>query len=112
MVAMWMMQVTVDQVVDMVAVRHRLVAAVWTMLVAFWMTAAVVVWRAAVGVRRAHGHDVLIEMILMRMMQMAIMQVVDMAVVPYRSVTAARAMLVRMVAMDVMVAHERPSFVK
>jgi hypothetical protein len=35
MAAMRMVQVTVDQVVDMVTVWHCLVAAVWAMLMAF-----------------------------------------------------------------------------
>lgn len=112
MVAMRMVQVTVDQVVDMIAVRHRLVAAAWTVLVAFWMARAIVVRRAAIGIGRTHGDDVLIEVVLVRMMKMAVVEIVDVAIVPYRRVTALRAVLVRVVAMDFMIAHGYLSFAK
>jgi hypothetical protein len=47
-----MMQMTIDDIIDMVAVRHRLVPAIGTMLVANHVSAAVMVGRAAVGVFR------------------------------------------------------------
>jgi hypothetical protein len=105
-------QVVGDQVVDMVAVRHRLVTAVWTMLVAFWMTSAIMVRRAAIGIGRTHGDDVFVEVVLVRMMKMAVVEIVDVAIVRYRRVTAAWTVLVRMIAMNFMIAHGYPFLAK
>ncbi len=54
MATMRMVQVAVDQVVDMVAVRHGLVATARAVLVAPLMVAAIVVRRAGVGIAGAH----------------------------------------------------------
>jgi hypothetical protein len=96
----------------MVAVRHRLVTAVWTMLVAFWMTSAIMVRRAAIGIGRTHGDDVFVEVVLVRMMKMAVVEIVDVAIVRYRRVTAAWTVLVRMIAMNFMIAHGYPFLAK
>jgi hypothetical protein len=105
MIAMRMVQMTVDEVVDMVAVRHRLVTTARAVPMAFRMAGTVVVWRAGGGIGCAHGDDVLIEMIFVRMMKMTVVQIVDMAIVLYRRMAAARTVLVRMVAMNVVGAH-------
>jgi hypothetical protein len=50
MAVVGMMQVTGDQVVDVVSVGHRLVSAAWAVGVARLVSAAVVIGRAAGGV--------------------------------------------------------------
>ena len=76
------------------------------------MASAIVIRRAAIGIGRSYGDDVFIEVVLVRMMKMAVMEIVDMAVVPYRRVTAAWTVLVRMVAVNFMIAHGYPFLAK
>ena len=51
-IAVRMMQMAVDEIVDMVAMRYRLVPASRTVLVARLMSGAPVLRRAAIGVLR------------------------------------------------------------
>ena len=88
MSGMHMVQPAVDQVIDMVAVRHRLVPAAG----AVHMATAIRLHGAAVGVGRAHRDHMLVYMVAMHMVQMAIMQIVDMAVVQHRGMPAVLAM--------------------
>jgi hypothetical protein len=99
-------QVTLDQVVGVVAVRHRLVAAVGAVLVARVVTAAVVLGRAVVRVLRVDRDDVLVHVVLVRVMQVAAVQVVGVALVLDGRVAAARAVLVRVVAVGLVIGHE------
>jgi hypothetical protein len=94
MITMRMMQPAVYEIVDMVAMRHRFVSAVWT----------VNVW--AVHLRRAFHRiccidrdGVFVHVILVHMVEMAIVKVVHMVVMANRSVPAVRAMLVGMIGM-------------
>jgi hypothetical protein len=102
-VAVRMMQVTVDQVVDVVAVRHRLVAATWTVAMVRVMAGAAMVGRAAVGVPLAHGDDMLVDVVLVRMMQVAVMEIVDVAIMAHREMAAPGTVRMRMVGMDGMI---------
>jgi hypothetical protein len=104
MAAVRMVQMTIDQVVDMVAVRHGLVAATRTVLVAPLMAAAIVTGRAGVGIGRAHLDHVFVEMVAVRVMQVAVVEIVHMIAVPDRGVAAARTVLVRVVMMDFVLA--------
>jgi hypothetical protein len=105
MIPMRMMQVAVDQIIDMIAMRHRLVTAIRTVLVIARMAAAIMIRRALVGIAGAHVDGVFVEVILMRVMKVAIMEIVHVIAVLYRGVAAARTMLVGMVVMDVMLGH-------
>ena len=49
--AMWMVQVAIDQIVDVVSVRNRFVTAVWAMNVACIMPVALMARRASRRVR-------------------------------------------------------------
>src|ERR1700761_8688805 len=110
MVAVGVVKVAVDQIVDMVAVRHWLVTTAWAMLVALRMAAAIVVRRAAIGIGSTHSDRVLVELILVRVMQVAVVEVVHVTLVPHRCVAAAGTMLVWMIVMDVVRCHSRLSF--
>ncbi len=92
MITMGMMQAAVYEIVDMVAMRHRFVSAVWTVRVR-----AMDFGRALHGICSADRDGVLIHVILMHMMEMAIVQVVHMIAMANRSVSAVRAMLVSVV---------------
>lgn len=102
-----MVQVTVDEVVDVVTVRHRLVAAVRSVDVVGRVGTAGVVGRAGPRVGVADGDDVLVHMVLVRVMQMTVVEEVDVAVVADCGVAAALAVDMVVVVMDVMVAHDQ-----
>jgi hypothetical protein len=92
MITVGMMQPAVYEIVDMIAMRHRFVSAVWTVRVR-----AMDLWRALHGIGGADRDGVLIHVILVHMMEMAIVQVVHMIAMANRSVSAVRAMLVSVV---------------
>jgi hypothetical protein len=94
-IAVTMMQPAIDQVVEVIAVRHQ------------WMLTAVVAALAGyrmtpVWIDRADGDDVLVIVVVMRMVQVPIVQVVDMAIVQNAQVPALCAVHMRMVFVDMM----------
>lgn len=101
-IAMRMVQLTIDQVIDVIAMRHRLVPATWPMMVIAVMTGAGRRYRLMRSTGRVF-QPVFIDMALMRMMQMPFMQVIDMAVMANRGMTAARTVDMRMIFMRDMV---------
>jgi hypothetical protein len=74
-------QVVVDEVVDVIAVRHLCVAARRSMHVPGLVPRAHVAGRAALGMRRIDRDRALVHVIAVRVMQVAIVQVVDVTVV-------------------------------
>jgi hypothetical protein len=106
MVAMGMMEVAADQIIHVIAMRHRGVAAVGAMDMRGIVAGAGVVGCALIGVGGGHGDDVFIDMSGVGVMQMAVVQVIHMVVVADGEVTAVGAMLMRMVRVDVAGAHE------
>ena len=72
MVAVRVVQVAVDQVVDVVTVRDGFVAATGAMDVAGLVAAAFVLGRAAVGVGGRDRDHVLVDVVAMRMVQVAL----------------------------------------
>src|ERR1700682_2935758 len=94
MIAVWMMQVAIHQVVDMVAMRDRFVPAAGAVLVG-----ALYVRRAAGRIGRVDTDDMLVDVIAMHVVQMAVVQVVDVPVMADRDVTAAWAVLMGVVRM-------------
>jgi hypothetical protein len=61
MIAVGVVQVALDEIIDMVAVGHRLVAAIWAVFVRDLVTAAIVVGRAALRVLRTDFQDMLLD---------------------------------------------------
>ena len=102
-VAVRMMQVAVHEIIDVIAVRDRFVAA--TGAVDMRGVVAGAGRGVAVGIRGADFDDVLIDMPRVRMMQMPVVQVIDVPVVLHRSVAAVGAVLVVVVGMNVAGAH-------
>jgi hypothetical protein len=72
MIAVSMMQMPAHHVIEMVAVRCSLVAALWAVGMLTVMPLAIVAWRAVVGVGAADGDGVFIDVTLMDMVQMTI----------------------------------------
>ncbi len=96
MIAVRMVQVAVHQVIHVVAVGNRLVAALRTMAMILLMAATGVLGRASSGVGRGDLQDVVINMVAMNVVQMAIVQVIGVAIVLDGGVAATRTMLVGM----------------
>jgi hypothetical protein len=94
MAIMWMMQPSVDEVIDVIPVGNAFVSAARSMRVR-----APGVGRAARGIGIADLDNVFVNMILMRVMQMTIVEVVDVAMMAHSRMSAVRTMLVGMIRM-------------
>jgi hypothetical protein len=90
-VAVRVVKMVGDAIVDVVAMRHRLMTAGRTVHMARVMSTATVLAR--------YLDHVFVDMIFVRMVEMTIVQKVDMATVAHGGVSAARPMLMSMVGM-------------
>jgi hypothetical protein len=97
MVPMRVVQVAVDQVVDVIPMRYRLVTASRSVLVPRLVPRAAMLRRAAVGILGRHLDHVLVDMIAVGMMQVPIVKIVDVLAVLDGLVPAIGAVLVRMI---------------
>ena len=104
-VAVRMVEVVVDEVVDVITVGNSGVTASLTVGVLGFVLSAVVPGGAAIGMCVIDCDDVLVDVPLVRMVQMSVVQVVDVVVVHHRDVPAARSVLMGMIGMDLVVAH-------
>ena len=93
-VAMGVVQVTIDDVVDVIPVGHSLVTTARSVNVVFIMTCAAVIGRAGVWIFLIHVKAVLIYVVSMHVMKMAIMNIVDVVSMPNRCVATIRPMYV------------------
>jgi hypothetical protein len=98
-VAVGMVQVTVDEIVHMVSMRDRFVTAARSMNVSSIMSGAAMVGRATIRILVAHFNPMFVHMIRVRMVQMAIVEIIHMVAVPNGNVTAVRSMRVVVVGM-------------
>jgi hypothetical protein len=89
MVAVGMVQVALDQIVYVVAMRNGFVAATGTMLVIHIVATTLVIRRASGWIGPSDGYRMFVAVALVRMVQMAIVQIVDVTVVHDRGVPAA-----------------------
>jgi hypothetical protein len=97
MIAVGMMQASIDQIVDMIPMRHRLMTAAGPMPMLGIMSAGTMLWAAAIRIGVGHLDHVLIDTPVMRMMEMAMVQIIDVAVVANRNVATARPVDVPMI---------------
>lgn len=98
MVAVRMVQMAIDQVVNVIAVRHRRVATVGAVFVLLFVAAAFVSRSAAGGIRGIHRQGVFLHLAAVLMVQMAVMQIIDVAFVNDASMSAIGTVFVRVVA--------------
>lgn len=98
-------QVAVDEIVHVVAVRDGLVSAAGAVDVAGFVSVAGVVGRAPGGVGVAHLDAVLVHVVFVREVQMAVVEVVHVIAVLDRGVTAAGAMDVVRMMVDRVLGH-------
>jgi hypothetical protein len=92
-VAVRMVQVAVDEIIDVIPMRHGFVTARRAMDVARLMTATVVTRCTLVGVFRSDCERMLVYMVAVHMMQMTVVQIVDVIVVLDCRVPTVRAVL-------------------
>lgn len=106
MVAVRVVQVAIDQVVDVIAMGHRFVAAARAVDVATLMAAAAMVGRAGYWVLLVHRQGVFFNTMAGRVVQVAVVEIVDVIAVLDGGVAAARAVV--MIVIGVYVAHLSP----
>ncbi|MFA5901879.1 MAG: hypothetical protein WC829_22510 [Hyphomicrobium sp.] len=96
-IAVRMMEVAVDKIVDVIAVRHSLVTAARSVYVADLVPLALELRGAAIRVLLRDFNHMLVDMIDMRMVQMPVVQIVDMIAVLHCRMAATGTMFVRMI---------------
>src|SRR5260370_2851013 len=94
MAIMWVMQPSVNKVIDVITVRHLFVSAARTMRMR-----APGLGRAAHGVGIANLYNMFVDMIFMHVMQMTIVQIIDMVVMAYSRVPTVGTMLMCVIRM-------------
>ncbi|MGC1859928.1 MAG: hypothetical protein WA733_02070 [Methylocystis sp.] len=96
MIAMLMVQAAVNEIVDVVSMRHRFMTTTRTMDMAGFVTSVAVFRRAANWIPFAHLDHVLLGEAVMRVLKVSAVKKVDMVAVAHREVAAARPELLRM----------------
>jgi hypothetical protein len=87
------MQVSVHQVIGMLAVRYRFMTAARAVFVRRVVTAAVMAAGRGAGVSGVDGNDMLIHMSFVRMMQVPVMKIIRVAFMLDGGMAATRAVL-------------------
>ncbi len=87
-----MVKVTVDQIIEVIAVRDLLVPAIVAVYVGGGMSPTGVSWSAGDRIHFRHLEDVLVEVIVVLPVQAAIVQVVDVIAVTHGEVAASHSM--------------------
>jgi hypothetical protein len=105
MIAVGMVQPTINEIIDVVAMGHGFVPARRSMRVR-----AAHFWRALHRIGGIDGHDMLIDMIPMHVMKMAIMEIIDMAIMADRHMPTIGAMLVVVIGVVLFGAGGHPVF--
>ncbi|MDB6067160.1 MAG: hypothetical protein JWR26_3368 [Pedosphaera sp.] len=93
MISMGMVQVALDQIIDMIAVRHGFMSAIGTMDMAFGVAADVMVAGAFIRMLGIHFHNVIFNPAAFLMHQMTAFEIVRVPVMFNRRVPATGAML-------------------
>ena len=99
-VAVGMVQMTVDKIIHMVAMRNCFVTAARPMNVSSIMSGAAMVGRATIRIPVTHFNPMLVDMIGMRMMKMAVVEIIHVVAMPDGNVAAAGS--VRVIVVGVM----------
>jgi hypothetical protein len=110
--AVRMVQVSTDQVIDMIPVRHPLVSATGPVHMVLCVTTTLMLGSAVSRVRGADGQDMIVDVIAVDVMQMPIMQVVGVVAVPDHLMTAGRSVLVVMTLVHATVLLSHPMFLR
>jgi len=101
-----MVQMAIDQIIHMAAVRDGFVAAIRTVDMPGVMAGACVTGRAGVRVGGVDGQIMLVEVVAVGLMEVAVVDVVGVAVMLDGSVAATGSVDVGMVVVDLMRLHD------
>ncbi len=112
MIAVRMMKVAIDEIVDVIAMRHGFMPAPRSMDVARRVTGAAVFRRAAIGILGADCNHMFVDMIGMRMMQMSVVEIIDMTVMADGDVAAIWPMHMRVIGVDGVILGGHGSFLR
>ena len=99
MITMWMMKMSIYEVVDMITMRHSLVTATGAVHMIGIMSIAFVLGSANIGIGFIDFKNMLIDVVTMRVMKMTIVQKIDMAIVDNLCMSAVFTMFVVMIFM-------------
>jgi hypothetical protein len=99
-IAVGMVQRALDQIIDMIAVRDRLMTTAETVHVVCFISLMLELWRAAIGVLGAHLEHMLLDNVAILMVQVAVVKVVDVIAMPDCGVAAAGTVPMWMVGMS------------
>ena len=97
--AVRMVQMALDEIVDMIAMRHRLVSATCSMNVSRLVAGTAVVRRADVRIGLRDLDRMLVDVVAMLVVQVPIVKIVDMVAMPQSDMAAPRTMRVCMAVM-------------
>jgi hypothetical protein len=97
MISVRMMQMAIDQIVDVITMRHRFVAASGPMDVVSLMPRASMLRRARIRIDRRNLDDMLVDVTSVHVMQVPIVQIVDVVAMLNRDVPATRSVLMRVI---------------
>ena len=111
MIAMRMVQAAIDQIIDVIAMGHRLMAAIRPMHMAGIMALAGLAVVAAVRVLGADLDDMLIDMIAMRVMEVPIVKIIHMVAMADGGMAAILTVLMRVIVVDAAVVAHGSSFI-
>ena len=103
-------EVALDEVVDVVAVRYGRVSAGWAVHVALLVARAGVARRASRRVRGIHRDRAFVDVITVHVMKVPVMQVVDVPVVLHCAVAATRSVQVIVRLMNRVCPHDPPPY--
>jgi hypothetical protein len=105
-----MVKVTVDEIVDVIAMRNGGMTAAGTMAMRGVMRAAGVPLRARLRVRRTHPDGVFVDVAVMVVVQMPVVEIVDVIVVADREVSTVVSVNVAVIRMRTMWSGHGGSF--
>jgi len=105
MVAVWMVQAAVDQIVGVITMRHCCMTAPRAVAMRRVMAAATVFRAAAVGIGGTDFDDVILDMPVVRVLQMPLVEVIHVTIMANRNMTAAGTMCVRMIGVSSVGCH-------
>lgn len=103
-VAVGMMEMAVNQIVDVVTVGHRFVSAAGTVAMAGLMPGAGVIRRAAIGVAIADLQHVLVNVIAVRMVKVSVVKVINVIAVANGGMSAVGAVHVIVIVVVLVIA--------
>jgi hypothetical protein len=96
MIAVRMVQAPVDEIIEMVSMGDRLMAAIWTMLMRCIMPFRRLIARAAIRVLRRYFDDMLIDAATFNVLKVPLIKIIDVVCMPNRNVATSRPMNVRL----------------